>query len=216
MPRWEPHAKQRLELAALDLYSVRGYDRTTIGDIAAHVGVTSRTYFRYFPDKREVLFAGAEELRERVTGSLRDAPADLPPMAAAVHAMAACEELFHAREREHLRRRDAIIATSGELQEREAHKLATIAAAVAGILVERGSDPAAAHLVADLALAVFKQASRAWMHDPAADYAVLLHHAAEQVRDLVAAPASDPAAGGRRPSGLRDAELRAGPRHGPR
>ena len=89
MPRWEPHVKERLERAALDLYAAQGYDHTTVGDVAAHVGVTSRTYFRYFPDKREVLFGGADRLRDRIACSLRDAPADLPPLAAALHAMSA-------------------------------------------------------------------------------------------------------------------------------
>ena len=104
MPRWEPHAKERLELAALDLYATRGYDATTIGDVAARAGVTSRTYFRYFPDKREVLFGGADELRDRISRSLRDAPADMPPLAAALHAMGACEDLYHPREHGRLRR----------------------------------------------------------------------------------------------------------------
>ena len=192
MPRWEPHAKQRLELAALDLYATRGYDNTTIGDIAAHVGVTSRTYFRHFPDKREVLFANADVLRDRITGSLHDAPADAAPMAAALHAMSTCEDLFHLRVREHLRRRDAIIASSGELQEREAHKLATIAAAMAGALVERGSDPDDARLVADLALVVFQQASRLWMDEPATSYAAHLRTAAARSRGVLAAQAPGP------------------------
>ena len=186
MPRWEPHAKQRLELAALDLYSARGYEGTTIGDIAAHVGVTSRTYFRYFPDKREILFGNADELRDRIDRALRDAPAELPSMAAALHAMASCDELFTPRVHAHLRQRDAVIATSAELQEREARKLAAIAAVVADGLVERGSDPADAPLVADLALAAFKHAARRWMGDPSTSYADHLRCAAAQVREATA------------------------------
>ena len=184
MARWEPHAKQRLELAALDLYATRGYDATTIGDIAAHVGVTSRTYFRYFPDKREILFANADALRDRIASSLRDAPTDMPPLASSLHAMAACEEMFHSREHGYLRRRESVIASSEELQEREARKLATIAAAVTDALVERGTEPADAQLVADLALAVFKQASRLWMDQPGTSYAALVHRAAGQARDV--------------------------------
>ena len=194
MARWEPHARQRLEQAALDLYASRGYDRTTVGDIAARVGVTSRTYFRYFPDKREVLFAGADELRERIVSSLRQAPANLSPLASCVHAMGACEPMFRSREREHLRRREAVIATSGELQEREARKFAAIAAVVADALVERGSDPTTAHLVADLALVVFKHASRLWVDDPATSYAVHLGRAAARARGVLAAPTSGAAA----------------------
>ena len=191
MPRWEPRAEQRLTLAALDLYATRGYDSTTVSDIAAHAGVTSRTYFRYFPDKREVLFGGADGLRDRIARSLRDAPADMLPLAAAVYAMSTCEDLFHLREHEHLRRRDAIISSSSELQEREARKLASIAAVVADGLVERGSDPDDARLVADLALVVFKRAARLWMDDPTTSYAVLVHRAAAQAQEVVLAQLPD-------------------------
>ena len=187
MPRWEPHAWQRLEEAALDLYAAQGYESTTIGDIAAHAGVTSRTYFRYFPDKREILFAHADELRDRIATSLRDAPADLPPLGACLHALSTCEEMFHAREHDYLRRRDAVIGTSGELQEREARKLASIAAVVTDGLVQRGSEPDTAQLLADLAVAVFKSASRLWMDDPSASYAVLVHRAAARAQAALAA-----------------------------
>lgn len=189
MPRWEPHAKQRLEQAALELFDATGYERTTVADIAAHVGVTSRTYFRYYPDKREILFGGADQLRARIASSLRDAPADLSPWAACLHAISTCEELFHAHEHEHLRRRDAIIATSEELQEREARKLASIAEVVADGLVERGSDPADAELVADLSVAAFKHAARLWMDDPSTPYAAQLHRAATRAQTAFASPA---------------------------
>jgi AcrR family transcriptional regulator len=187
VPRWEPNAEQRLERAALDLYATRGYDSTTVGDIAAHAGVTSRTYFRYFPDKREVLFGGADKLRDRITTTLRDAPAAMAPLDATLYAMSSCADLFHLREHERLRRRDAVISSSSELQERETRKLASIAAAVADGLIERGSDQDHAHLVADLALVVFKQASRLWMEDPAVPYAAVLHRAAARARSLLVA-----------------------------
>ena len=193
MPRWEPHARRRLELSALDLYATRGYDSTTVGDIAAHAGVTSRTYFRYFPDKREVLFGSADELRDRIASALGEAPADLSPLAVALHAMGSCDELFHPREHERLRQRDTVIDTSGELQEREARKLASIAAVVAVGLAERGFEPDDARLVADLALVVFTRAARLWMADPATSFAVLLHRAAAQARGVLAGPTGGPA-----------------------
>ena len=185
MPRWEPNAEERLKRAALDLYATRGYDSTTIGDIAAHAGVTSRTYFRYFPDKREVLFGGADDLRNRITHSLRDAPADLAPLAATLYAIGTCESLFDLREHERLSRRDAVIDSSSELQERESRKLASIAAAVADRLVERGADPDRAQLVADLAVAVFKRAARLWMVDPVTPFAAQVHRAAADVREIL-------------------------------
>lgn len=192
MPRWKPDAEQRLTLAALDLYATRGYESTTVGDVAAHAGVTPRTYFRYFSDKREVLFGGAERLRERIASSLRDAPADVPPMAAAVYAMSTCEDMFHPREHDHLRQRNAVIGSSSELQEREGRKLASIAAVVAVGLVERGSDPVDAQLVADLAIVVFKLASRLWMDEPTTSYAIHLHRAAAQAQRVFTAPTHEP------------------------
>jgi AcrR family transcriptional regulator len=147
--------------------------------------VTSRTYFRYFPDKREVLFGGAERLRSQIAGSLRDAPSDLPPLDAALYAMSTCDDLFHLREHEHLRQRNLVISSSDELQEREARKLASIAAVVVGGLLERGSDQDTAQLVADLALVVFKQASRLWMNDPTVPYADQLYRVATQTRDAL-------------------------------
>lgn len=186
MPRWEPNAEQRLTLAALDLFETRGYDSTTVGDIAAHAGVTSRTYFRYFPDKREVLFGGADVLRNRIADSLSEAPADLPALDVTLYAMSACNDLFILREHEHLRRRDAVISSSNELREREARKLASIATVMAGGLVERGAVKDQAQLVADVALVIFKQAARLWMNDPTTPYAALLHRAAAQTRDALA------------------------------
>ena len=180
MARWTPDARRRLELAALDLYATRGYDSTTVSDIATHAGVTSRTYFRYFPDKREVLFGGADGLRDRIARSLLDAPPALPPLQATLHAMNACEDLYDQREHEHLRRRNVVIASSGELQEREARKLASLADVIAEGLGGRGSDPDSGRLVADLALAVFKQAAHLWMNDPRTPYPVLLRRAAHQ------------------------------------
>ena len=196
MPRWEPNAQQRLKLAALDLYATRGYHDTTVGDIASHAGVTSRTYFRYFPDKREILFGGADELRNRIERALRDAPANLPPSDATLQAMSSCDDLFQPSEHEHLRQRDAIIRSADELQEREARKLASIAAVMAAGLVERGFGKDDAQLVADLALVVFKQASRLWMDEPATSYAILLRRAAAQARTILTASGSSPSAAG--------------------
>lgn len=185
MPRWEPHAQARLEQAALELYSERGYDETTVGDIAARVGVTSRTYFRYFPDKREVLFGGADKLRDCLTAAVREAAPDLSPMAAAFHGMAATEPLFH--EREYLRRRAAVIGSSPELQEREAMKHASLADVLATVLGERGADASTARLVADAAMAVYLQSVRLWVDDADTPYPQLLERAARQLENALEA-----------------------------
>jgi hypothetical protein len=63
MTRWEPNARGRLEQAALALYGERGFENTTVAEIAARAGLTERTFFRHFADKREVLFAGGAHCR---------------------------------------------------------------------------------------------------------------------------------------------------------
>jgi AcrR family transcriptional regulator len=187
MPRWEPNAKERLEHAALDLYATQGYVDTTVSDIADHAGVTSRTYFRYFPDKREVLFGNAAALSDQVARSLQDAAADTPPFGAALEAIQSCEVLFHRREHQDLRRREAVINSSEELQEREARKLRSMASVMADRLERRGTDPSEARLVADLAMVVFVHASRHWMDRPGTRFALVVSREADEVRRVLEA-----------------------------
>lgn len=174
MPRWEKGVSQRLQQSALELFDRQGYDGTTVGEVADHVGVTSRTYFRYFPDKREVLFGGADRLRERIETSLREAPPDLSAMGAVLHALVSCEALFDLLDLEDLVRRDAIIDKTAELREREAGKLSTIARSIQHILVERGTDSNGATMTADIAVMVLKQASHLWMHEADPSFATLV------------------------------------------
>lgn len=176
--------KQRLIQAALDLYTTQGYDATTVGDIAGRAGVTKRTYNRHFPDKREVLFGGADLLRERIVSSLRSAPRGMTPLEASVHAVQACEDLFHHDRHQQLRRRAELINSSGELQERESRKIAVLAEAVANALVERGTDQDDAELIAELAITVFTHAARLWMREPATPFAVLVDRAALQTQTV--------------------------------
>src|SRR5215469_13715779 len=82
MSRWEPNARGRLEQAALELYCERGFDQTTVTEISERAGLTERTFFRYFADKREVLFWGQEHLRDLYVRAIvaapeTDAPIDL-------------------------------------------------------------------------------------------------------------------------------------------
>ena len=56
MVRWEPGSAERLQKAALELFATRGFEQTTATEIAQSVGLTERTFFRHFSDKREVLF----------------------------------------------------------------------------------------------------------------------------------------------------------------
>ena len=182
MPRWEPNARERLESAALDLYTAKGYEHTTVGDIAELAGVTPRTFFRHFPDKRETLFSNADALRQRISDALTAAPPELTPIEATLHAISACEDLFHLRNHTDLRRRGSVIDESEELQERESRKLASFGAVMVPALVKRGATSDVAQLVADLAVVVFVQASRYWMEHPEVSFASQVARAAADAR----------------------------------
>jgi len=163
MSRWEPDARGRLEQAALALYGERGFEQTTVAEIAARAGLTERTFFRHFADKREVLFAGAGELQDLLVSTL----ASTPDSAAPIDAIAAALEAAAARlqeRREYSRQRQAVIAANAELQERELIKLASLASALAGTLRRRGVRDPAASLAAEAGIAVFKIAFERWIN----------------------------------------------------
>jgi len=164
MGRWEPDAQGRLERAALDLFAERGYDQTTVADIAARAGLTERTFFRYYADKREVLFAGAAAFQETFTRAVESAPASasaLEAVGAAAEAAAAALEQY--RGRDYARERQQLVAANPELRERELIKLADVATVVAGALRVRGFDEPAASLSAEAGIAVFKIAYARWV-----------------------------------------------------
>src|SRR5271166_2955582 len=148
MVRWQPDARGRLEQAALALYGERGFDQTTVAEIAARAGLTERTFFRHFTDKREVLFAGAGALQELIVDTVARAPDGLAPIEAAAAGIEAAGAAI--QEGGGLpRRRQLIIAASAELQERELIKLASLASALADALRERGVAEPAASLAAE-------------------------------------------------------------------
>ena len=143
MTRWEPNGRGRLELAALALYGERGFENTTVAEIAARAGLTERTFFRHFADKREVLFSGADALQELLVSSVANTPDSIAPIDAVGGALEAAGALLQER-REYARQRAAIIAANAELRERELIKLASLASAIADALRRRGvADPAA-------------------------------------------------------------------------
>src|SRR3954447_7752086 len=163
MSRWQPNARGRLEQAALELYTERGFDQTTVAEIADRAGLTERTFFRHFADKREVLFWGQDALMELVTKHIADAPDSASPIDAVGGALRAVGEMFGGR-REHSRRRQAVIAANPGLQERELIKLASLAAVMAEGLGRRGVAEPAAKLTAETAVAVFKVAFERWIN----------------------------------------------------
>ena|ERR1035437_10823655 len=164
MGRWEPNARGRLEQAALELYGERGFEQTTVAEIAKRAGLTERTFFRHFADKREVLFWGAGSLQELLVGTVASAPDSAAPIAAVAAAIEAAGALLQER-REYARQRQAVIAANVELQERELIKLASLASAIAGTLRQRGVADLAASLAAEAGIAVFRIAFERWVSE---------------------------------------------------
>jgi AcrR family transcriptional regulator len=164
MARWEPDSRGRLEQAAFALYGERGFDNTTVAEIAQRAGLTERTFFRHFADKREVLFAGSAALQELLVSTVADAPDDLAPIEAVAAAIEAAGAQLEER-RERARQRQAIIAATAELRERELIKLASLSSALAGALRRRGVSDAAASLTAEAGIAVFRIAVERWVDE---------------------------------------------------
>ena len=164
MTRWEPDARGRLELAALALYGERGFENTTVAEIAARAGLTERTFFRHFADKREVLFSGANALQELLVSNVAAAPDSIGPIDAVGAALEAAGALLEQR-REYARQRAAIIAANTELRERELIKLASLASAIADALRRRGVADPAASLSAETGIAVFRIAFERWVQE---------------------------------------------------
>jgi AcrR family transcriptional regulator len=160
--RWEPDARGRLQEAALALYGERGFEQTTVAEIARRAGLTERTFFRHFADKREVLFYGSGALKDLLVSAVAGAPATASPMDAVAVGLDAISGIFTDR-RDGSRQRQAVINANTELQERELIKLAGLASALAATLRERGVPDPAASLAAEAGIAVFKIAFGRWI-----------------------------------------------------
>jgi AcrR family transcriptional regulator len=160
--RWKPDARSRLEQAALELYSERGFQHVTVAEIAQRAGLTERTFFRYFADKREVLFSGESALEGKLVSALDNAPGSLSAIDAVGVAVEAGATLLEDR-RHYARQRQAAISANAELQERERIKLASLASALADGLRRRGVGDPAASLAAEMGIAVFRIAFERWI-----------------------------------------------------
>lgn len=165
MGRWEPNARGRLEQAALELFIERGFEQATVTEIAARAGLTQRTFFRHYADKREVLFWGQDLLRELLVDAVASAPDTAAPIDAVAGAVVAAGAMLQDR-REHARQRQIIIDANPELRERELIKLAMLATAMADALRQRGVTDPAASLTAEAGIAVFKIAFGRWLSEP--------------------------------------------------
>ena len=187
MGRWQPGAQGRLQQAAMELISERGYDRVTVAEIAAHAGLTERTFFRHFADKREVLFAGQEQFGAMIVEGVTAAPAELAPLPAVVAGLTATGRWLDDERRPASRARQEVIDAHPELQERELIKLARVSAAMAEVLRGRGVPDGEAALAADVGIAAYRQAFTAWTADPGQhDLAWHLDAAVEALRAVVA------------------------------
>jgi AcrR family transcriptional regulator len=186
MGRWQPDARGRLAKAAMTLYAEHGFEQTTVAEIAARAGLTERTFFRHFADKREVLFYGMEMLRDLLTRAVAGAPASATPMDAVGAALEAAGALLQENP-DRVRLRDAIVSGHPDLRERELIKLAAFASAMAGALRDRGVAEPAASLAAETGVGVFKVAFARWVTEPGQpDLPGIIHESMAELRDVLA------------------------------
>jgi AcrR family transcriptional regulator len=164
MGRWKPDSFGRLQEAALALYSERGFDQTTAAQIADRAGLTERTFFRHFADKREVLFGGAAILKERILEGVIGAPATDSPLEAVAHGLDAAAEMLGENRRDLARLRHDVITANPELRERELSKLADYAEAIATALRARGVGEPQATLAAESGMTVLRVAMQRWAY----------------------------------------------------
>lgn len=163
MVRWAPGTQQRLQDAALELFATRGYDQTTATDIAQAVGLTERTFFRHFADKREVLFHGQQMLTDAFLAGLDDAPHGAAPIHLAVSALRSSSQFFDDERRPHSRLRQSVIDANPALQEREALKLVGLGRDLGAALREQGVDDTVADVSAQIAVMAFGIAFAQWI-----------------------------------------------------
>jgi AcrR family transcriptional regulator len=162
--RWQPDSRGRLQEAALALFSERGFDQTTAAQIAARAGVTERTFFRHFADKREVLFGGSALLQERIVAGVAGAPEGDGPLDAVARGLDAAAQFLGESRRDLARQRQEVIAANPELRERELAKLADYAVTVAAALRERGVNEAQAIFAAEAGMTVLRVAVERWAY----------------------------------------------------
>ena len=184
MSRWKPDARGRIAQAALELYGRHGFERTTVAEIAKRAGVTERTFFRHFADKREVLFGGSHRLQELMVATVSRAPASTEPIDAVAAALQASTAYLN--DREFSRKRQRILNANVELRERELIKLATLAAAIADSLRRRGVKEPAASLTAEAGIGVFRVAFDRWVSETSGrGLSELIDESLEQLKTVV-------------------------------
>jgi AcrR family transcriptional regulator len=185
VPRSGAEARRRLQQAALELYRERGFDQTTTAEIAARAGVNERTFFRHFPDKREVLFDGEADLRAALMQAVAEAPDGLQPLEILLSAFRKAGRILEDN-RPFREPRLAVIAVTPTLRERELAKAAMLTDAVAEALRHRGVANRLAGLAAQTGWATFHHAAQAWIDDPTQSLDAQLCRAFDDLRALSA------------------------------
>jgi AcrR family transcriptional regulator len=185
MPRNGEEARRRLQQAALELFSERGYEQSTASEIAARAGVTERTFFRHFPDKREVLFDGQITLSAALTSAITEAPETLKPLETLSRAFRSVEQILEDN-RPFSVPRQQVIAKTPALQERETAKEAALTEDMAQALRRRGVDERTARLAAQTGMAAFHYAVVSWFADPSRRLGAHLDNAFDELCRLSA------------------------------
>jgi len=183
MPRSGAEARNRLEEAALELYGERGYDQTTTAEIAARAGVTERTYFRHFADKREVLFNVEVRQQDALARALADVSGTVSPVTAVLQAFRSMAPTLEGN-RPLAEARHRVIATTPALRERELMKASALSVVVADALRVRGLPDWRATLLAQVTTAALGHAIHTWVADPASDLDALIVQAFADLRAL--------------------------------
>jgi AcrR family transcriptional regulator len=185
MNRWQPNALARLQQAALDLYGERGFEQTTVAEIARRAGLTERTFFRHLPDKPEVLFLGADAMQADIAALVAGAPGAAASIDTVASALETAADVLQ-ENGEYTLRRQAIIEANPGLRERELLKLARLASAIAGALRQRGVSDPAASLAADAGIIVFRAAFERWVSEPGQeDFAKLIRRYLEELKTVI-------------------------------
>jgi len=190
MARWEPGVRERLVVAAVDLFTEQGYDTTTVAQIAERAGTTKSTFFRYFPDKREILVAGQETLSRLLADGIAQAPVGASPLEAVAAGLERVSSAMGPMNRELGPRMTAAVAASTELQERDALKSVGLAAAMTAALVARGVPDSTAHLAGELGVLAFKRGYSEWSKSDREAASELAHYTLAALDELRAATAS--------------------------
>jgi len=165
--RWQPDARQRLERAALELFTEQGFAATTVPEITARAGLTTRTFFRHFADKREVLFAGEEEVPGLVARMMAEAPAAMEPVPLIVDGLKTLAETRFEGRRQEIREKREIIRSDESLRERNLRKGAGLRDAVLAGFVERGVETLTATLLAEISVTLLNVSLNEWLDQDA-------------------------------------------------